>query len=176
MRVQRDVYQVAYEIQQFASEMLLDQAVSLPYRIGLLGGSVANPMETALDIVSALYPVRVGDRGVVVGALPLDGGYAPAILRLRGNNSESIAVGAAPQNGVYAAAIIQLGQAETPLSVGAAPQNGLYALAILRSAAQDGLAMRAAPQNGLYAFAVYRYTALDGVQVGAAPQTIVYYI
>ncbi len=160
MRVQRELYATAHTIQTFDQPVVLDQAVALPYQIGLLGSLVSALNATGYVLRSGLYPVYLNDTlGQAALVPPSEGAYIPVVITQDVEDLLGTATLSAPTTGAYIPIVIvqglgvdALGQAQL-----AAPTAGAYVPVVLVSdLGMDtlGTASLAAPTTGSYALVV----------------------
>ncbi len=161
MRVQREQYATAHEVETYAEPAMLDQGVALPYQFELLGSLESDPDGTGLVLRSDMYPVRAEDvLGVAQVAAPTSGVYWPVVVvRDLGTESLGTAQVSAPASGVYLPIVVieDLGMESLGTAQVSAPASGDYhPVVIVRDVGLETLstAQVAAPAGGTYALVV----------------------
>jgi len=161
MRAQREVYAQGHVLEQYASNVILDQAVDLPYQVELLGSTADQPNEMGLVVRSDLYPVRVDDRVAGAGVHhPGSGAYYPVVI-VRELGTERLAGPAAmaPSAGNYFPLVVQITLPDdsiASLSAAAPPAGNYYPVVVVRDVGVNMLvsASTSAPGAGIYEVAV----------------------
>ncbi len=161
MRVQRELYGTAHQVETFAEEAMLDQGVVLPYQFELLGSFASDPDRTGLALRSDLYPILAEDGlGTASLAAPSSGVYWPVVVvRHLGADSLGVANLSPPASGVYMPLVVveDLGTDTLGTANLAAPASGTYhPVIVVQNLGTDalGTAQLTAPTAGSYALAV----------------------
>ena len=161
LRAQRELYSVANTIEILPEDAFLDQAVSLPYQIELLGSFSSDPSAAGMVVRTDLYPARSDDTlGSPSFSAPTSGLYWPVVVvRDLGSDLVGGASVSAPPSGIYTPIVVT---EDLGIELLAAPQisapgtGNLHPVVIVKDAGQDavGSAQVDAPSGGTYALVV----------------------
>jgi hypothetical protein len=159
-RVQRELFATEYTVHTFPNPVILDQVLSTPYQVGLVGVTDAVKNATGFAIFSYTYPVYLKDvLGQAAFAAPTTGDYIPVVVIYDAGMETLGAAFAAPNTGAYIPIVViqDLGTETLGQATFAAPATGAYIpVVVVRDLGMDtlGSAAFAAPTTGNYVLVV----------------------
>lgn len=155
-RLQSDLYEVPHAYHAFVASAVLDQVVTLPWSVELLGEAGGQ----SWALIAGLYPVHVAD-AARTGALAPTAGVLRSVVAVRDVGTDRLGTGAlAPAAGEMGGAALLVAGRDGFTVPALAPTAGAYMLAVITHevGADSTAATARAPLAGQYVLVVVTHS------------------